>query len=272
MSANLPIRSLPIDRLLVARDAYIRAYTTLEEQIREADKLAAEFNIDRPEFGLIGHHWSYQAGRDNQFLEAAKVEVDRRFWQKLFELSGLFAVMSTERKSKLQNQLYMRAPEALQRKSEAMPPLTEENISATFDGLQAAAPGMFDEAVEACFRQMSWCWKSNRPCLFGKRFIVSRYCYRSSDERALADLERVLHLLAGDPIPDQTTGFYNLMRMRNRPPEGELVAVPGSKRSLFSLRMYSKSFHVYITDEELRAKLNRIISKKYPNALPPGKG
>lgn len=64
------------------------------------------------------------------------------------------------------------------------------------------------------FKGLSWNYKSNSPCKFGKKIIIDglvRYdrwgFHMSSGYRRnqLVDLERMLHLLDGKPVPDNRT-------------------------------------------------------------------
>ena len=61
------------------------------------------------------------------------------------------------------------------------------------------------------FKNLSWNYKSNNPCKFGKKIIINslvkydKWGYSLSwgwQRDRLADLERVLMLLNGKPIPD----------------------------------------------------------------------
>ncbi|WP_334413365.1 DUF4942 domain-containing protein, partial [Escherichia coli] len=61
------------------------------------------------------------------------------------------------------------------------------------------------------FRGLSWNYKTNCPCKFGSKIIVNNlvrwdrwgfHLNNGPQADRLADLERMLHLFSGKPIPD----------------------------------------------------------------------
>ncbi len=70
---------------------------------------------------------------------------------------------------------------------------------------------VFERGIINVFKGLSWDYKTNNPCYFGKKIIVNnlvkhgRWGYSLNwgwRRDQLADLERMLYLLDGKPIPD----------------------------------------------------------------------
>ncbi len=70
---------------------------------------------------------------------------------------------------------------------------------------------MFERGVINVFKELSWDYKTNSPCKFGSKIIVNNlvrwdqwgfHLISGMQADRLADLERMLHLLSGKPIPD----------------------------------------------------------------------
>lgn len=54
-----------------------------------------------------------------------------------------------------------------------LPAISEENILSTFWQLQHSKAAVFERGIIKVFKGLSWDYKSNNPCSFGKRIIVS---------------------------------------------------------------------------------------------------
>jgi hypothetical protein len=70
---------------------------------------------------------------------------------------------------------------------------------------------VFERGVINVFKSLSWGYKSNSPCRFGKKIIInglvnhSQWGFRlnwGKRRDQLADLERMLNLLDGKPVPE----------------------------------------------------------------------
>ncbi len=80
----------------------------------------------------------------------------------------------------------------------------------------------------------------------------------------LADLERMLHLFSGKPIPDNRENIT--IRL-----DDHIHSVQGKacyEDEMFSIRYFKKgSAHITFRKPELVDRLNDIIAKYYPNVL-----
>lgn len=92
-----------------------------------------------------------------------------------------------------------------------IPTISESNILSTFEQLHLNKGEVFERGVINVFKGLSWDYKTNSPCSFGKKIIINnlvthnrwRFSLNWGWRRdQLADLERMLFLLDGKPIPD----------------------------------------------------------------------
>lgn len=92
-----------------------------------------------------------------------------------------------------------------------IPAVSEANILNTFEQLYQSKDEVFERGVINVFKSLSRDFKTNNPCQFGSKIIVNglvkcdRWGYSlnwSWQRDRLADLERMLMLLDGKPVPD----------------------------------------------------------------------
>ena len=121
---------------------------------------------------------------------------------------------------------------------------------------------------------LSWDFKSNSPCKFGKKIIVTGLvkCDRWGfglnwgwQRDRLADLERMLMLLDGKPVPDNRADVTRRL-------SDHIHANRHSNRyedEMFAIKYFQKgTAHIIFKRPELVDKLNDIIARHYPGALP----
>ncbi|ELN3633791.1 DUF4942 domain-containing protein, partial [Escherichia coli] len=81
----------------------------------------------------------------------------------------------------------------------------------------------------------------------------------------LADLERMLHLFSGKPIPDNRENITFRL-------DDHIQSVQGKacyEDEMFSIRYFKKgSAHIKFKNQELVDRLNDIIARHYPSVLP----
>lgn len=92
-----------------------------------------------------------------------------------------------------------------------LPAITEANILSTFEQLHLNKMDVFERGIINVFKGLSWDYKTNSPCSFGKKIIINNLVSHNRwgfslnwgwRRDQLADLERMLFLLDGKPIPD----------------------------------------------------------------------
>ena len=125
---------------------------------------------------------------------------------------------------------------------------------------------MFDRGVVTCFRKLSWDYKTNEPCKFGKKIIMRLFQWNHAiSDRcdSLDDLVRVFHCLDSKPEPDHRQGI-------GRQLHGEANRLMRLETDYLVIRWFANgNGHITFTRLDLIEKLNQIIAKHHPNALPP---
>ena len=144
-----------------------------------------------------------------------------------------------------------------------IPEISEANILSTFEQLHHSKADVFERGIINVFKGLSWDYKTNSPCQFGKKIIVNGLVDHNRWEQ-LADLERMLFLLDGKPIPDNRGDISNRLmeHIRDNP------AKDVYEDEFFSIRYFQKgTAHLTFKRPELVEKMNDIISKYYPRML-----
>lgn len=129
------------------------------------------------------------------------------------------------------------------------------------------------------FKGLSWDFKTNSPCKFGVKIIVTglvkydRWGYGLNwgwQRDRLADLERMLMLLDGKPIPDNRADVTRRL--------GDHISIQKIKSVAyedndFTIKYFQKgTAHITIKRPELVDKLNDIIARHYSEMLPSKSG
>ena len=190
--------------------------------------------------------------------------LDRGIWRDLMKRSGMLSIMDAQARDQWYNSL----------EKEDIPAISEENILSTFEQLHQSKDDVFERGVINVFKSLSWDFKTNSPCHFGKKIIVTGLvkCDRWGfglnwgwQRDRLADLERMLMILDGKPIPDNRADVTR--RLGNHIHENR-----HSNRyedEMFVTKYFQKgTAHITFKRPELVDKLNDIIAKYYPGMLP----
>lgn len=157
---------------------------------------------------------------------------------------------------------------------EDIPAISEANIISTFEQLYQSKGAVFERGVINVFKGLSWDYKSNNPCKFGKKIIVTGLvkCNKWGfglnwgwQRDRLADLERMLMLLDGKPVPDNRTDVT--CRLSDHILENRHSNY--YEDEMFAIKYFQKgTAHISFKRSELVDKLNDIIARHYPRALP----
>jgi hypothetical protein len=189
--------------------------------------------------------------------------LDRGIWQDLMKRSGMLSIMDAQARDQWYNSL----------EKEDIPAISEENILSTFEQLHQSKDDLFERGVINVFKSLSWNFKTNSPCQFGKKIIVTglvkcdRWGFSLNwgwQRDRLADLERMLMLLDGKPIPDNRADVTRRLgdhihenRHSNR-----------YEDEMFAIKYFQKgTAHITFKRPELVDRLNDIIAKYCPEVL-----
>ena len=133
---------------------------------------------------------------------------------------------------------------------------------------------VFERGVINVFRGLSWNYKTNSPCKFGSKIIVNNlvrgdrwglHLITGQQADRLADLERMLYLFSGKPIPDNRENIIIRLDDHIRSVQGKACY----EDEMFNIRYFKKgSAHITFRKPELVDRLNDIIARHYSEMLP----
>lgn len=260
------ICSTSIERIVTGRNAALEQIRTVTERIAEISTLTSSIG------GKTALDWAmkqdFRCGcwlmeKPEAAMKAITRNLDRSIWQDLMKKSGMLSLMDAQAREQWYNSL----------EKDDIPALSEANILSTFEQLHQSKGEVFERGVINVFKGLSWDFKSNSPCKFGKKIIVTglvkhdRWGFglnRGWQRDRLADLERMLMLLDGKPVPDNRAdvtcrlgGHIHENRHSNR-----------YEDEMFAIKYFQKgTAHITFRRPELVDKLNDIIARHYPGAL-----
>ncbi|CAI0697627.1 TPA: DUF4942 domain-containing protein [Serratia fonticola] len=261
------ICSTSIERIVTGRNA---AQAQIEALIHQLEDISA---ITNSIGGGIARDWAmrqeFRCGcwlmeKAETAMPVITRNLDRYIWQDLMKKSGMLSVMDAQARDQWYRNL----------ESKDLPAISEESIYSTFEQLHRDKGEVFERGVINVFKSLSWHYKTNSPCRFGKKVIVTNlvsynqwgftlnHSYRRDQ---LADLERMLHLLDGKPLPDNrsdlTTRLYE--HIRANPQMAKVY-----EDEYFSIKYFMKgSAHLTFRKQGLVEKMNDIVAKHFPGML-----
>ncbi|ECG8599699.1 DUF4942 domain-containing protein [Salmonella enterica subsp. salamae] len=189
--------------------------------------------------------------------------IDRSIWRDLMLKSGMLTLMDAEARSQWAKNL----------EEGDLPAISETNILSTFEQLHHNKQDVFERGIINVFKGLSWDYKTNNPCGFGKRIIVNglvkhdKWGYSLNwgwRRDQLADLERMLYLLDGKTIPDNRhdVSIRFMDFVRDNPHQQTF------EDELFTIRYFQKgSGHITFKRLDLVEKMNDIVAKHFPGML-----
>lgn len=258
------VPSVSIENMLRQREAVSSRFTEALRLMEEAKEICQAAHLGIPDVRL-----SSSGGRDRHGSDmggAALLQaIDSPAWAYLLSESGLRSFMDAKARKEWDEQIH----------SGNVPPLTRENVEATFALMYATRGDMFERGVISIFRHLSWCYRTNQPFAFGKRIILTHLltCYgprklnhsylNHNTANELDDLMRVFMVLDGKPEADHRRGLYSQLS----------AAVQEScntwANEYISIKLFLKGTgHVLFLRPDLVDRMNGILAKHYPGALP----
>lgn len=261
------VQSLSIDNLINQRESVRLSLENARASLASADQIinaiTAQYANSRLYGGVgqlacsRGHSHELRLIRPEGVAEAMQ-QFDATAWQHLMHASGLRSLMDSTAREK-----WDKAIAACE-----TPALTRANIEATFVQLHGSRGDMFERGVIECFRRLSWRYKTNLPQKFGKRIVVAHLTGYHAHARTneMDDLMRVMHILDGKPEADHRNGIYALLSDSGAFYNGRAGEV---SNDYLRIKFYlNHNGHVEFKRPDLAEKMNLIIAKHYPGALP----
>ncbi|ENI4430597.1 DUF4942 domain-containing protein [Klebsiella variicola] len=260
------ICSTSIERIVTGRNA---ALTRIESLIRELDDISI---LTRDIGGGTAQEWGMREGhrydcwfteKTDKAMKAIIRNIDRRIWCDLMNKSGMQSLKDAQARDEWHKSL----------EKDDIPAISEDNILSTFEQLHKSKGEVFERGVINVFKGLSWDYKTNNPCYFGKKIIVNnlvkydKWGYSLSwglRRDQLAYLERMLFLLDGKTIPDNRHDVtIRLMDFIRDNPRQQVFG-----DDLFTIRFFQKgSGHITFKRMDLVEKMNDIIANHYPGML-----
>lgn len=211
-----------------------------------------------------GHQYdSWLTETSEKAMPTITRNVDRSIWRDLMLKSGMLALMDAQARDQWHKNL----------EEGDLPAISEANILSTFKQLHLNKREVFERGIINVFKGLSWDYKTNSPCCFGKKIIINNLVTHNRwgfslnwgwRRDQLADLERMLFLLDGKPIPDNRDDISTRLmeHIRDNPATGTY------EDAFFSIRYFQKgTAHLTFKRPELIECMNDIIAKHYPSIL-----
>lgn len=274
---NELICSTSIERVVSGRDAALLQIEQLIQQLDAISRLTSEVG------GGTAEDWAMKAGHrydswmteqvdnvsasnlgvDNKAMPAITRNIDCSIWRDLMLKSGMMALMDAQARDQWHKNL----------EEGDLPAISEANILSTFEQLHLNKMDVFERGIINVFKGLSWDYKTNSPCSFGKKIIINNLVTHNRwgfslnwgwRRDQLADLERMLFLLDGKAIPDNRGDVSINLMNHIRDNSGKDVY----DETYFSIRYFQKvTAHLTFKRPELVEKMNDIIAKHYPGML-----
>lgn len=260
------ICSTSIERIVTGRNAALAQIEVLMQQLDDVSMLTRSIG------GKTALDWAmkqdFRCGcwlmeKPEAAMKAITRNLDRSIWRDLMKKSGMLSLMDAQAREQWYNSL----------EKDDIPAVSEANILSTFEQLHQSKGEVFERGVINVFKGLSWDFKTNSPCKFGAKIIVTglvkfdRWGFGLNwgwQRDRLADLERMLMLLDGKPVPDNRADVTRRLsdhihenRHSNR-----------YEDEIFVIKYFQKgTAHIVFKRPELVDKLNNIIARHYPEAL-----
>ncbi|AHE68551.1 restriction methylase [Enterobacter ludwigii] len=260
------ICSTSIERIVTGRNAALSLTEILIHQLSDISTLTLSIG------GKTALDWAmkqdFRCGcwlmeKPEAAMKAITRNLDRGIWRDLMKRSGMLSLMDAAARDQWYNSL----------EKDDIPAVSEANILSTFEQLHLNKGEVFERGVINVFRGLSWDFKTNSPSKFGTKIIVSGLvkCDRWGfglnwgwQRDRLADLERMLMLLDGKPVPDNRADVTR--RLGDHIHENRHDT--RYEDEMFAIKYFQKgTAHITFKRPELVDKLNDIIARHYPGAL-----
>lgn len=260
------ICSTSIERIVTGRNAALSLTEILIHQLKDISALTDSIGGGKAnEWGVRQYRYDcWLMEKPETAMKAITRNIDRGIWRDLMKKSGMLSLMDAAARDEWYNSL----------EKDDIPAISEANILSTFEQLHQNKGEVFERGVINVFKGLSWSYKTNSPCKFGSKIIVNGlvtydrwgFCLSYSWQRdRLTDLERMLHLLDGKPIPDNRA---DIARHLDEHISRQKMKAVVYEDDYFTIKYFQKgSAHITMKRPDLVEQLNDIIARHYPGAL-----
>ncbi|PLC61177.1 restriction endonuclease subunit M [Citrobacter sp. L55] len=259
------ICSTSIERIVTGRNVALAQIEALIQQLDDISALTSSVGAGKSnEWGVRQYRYDcWLMDKPETAIKAITRNIDRSIWKDLMNKSGMLALMDAQAREEWYNSL----------EKDDIPAVSEENILSTFEQLHQSKAEVFERGIINVFKGLSWDYKSNSPCKFGKKIIVTglvkhdRWGFGLNwgwQRDRLADLERMLMIFDEKPVPDNRADVTH--RLSDHIHENRHSNC--YEDEMFAIKYFQKgTAHISFKRPELVDKLNDIIAKHYPGML-----
>lgn len=263
---NELILSTSIERVVTGRDTALKQIEQLIQQLDAISGLTSEIGGGTAQDWAMkpGHRYdSWLTEKADKAMPAVTRNIDSSIWRDLMLKSGIMALMDAQARDQWHKNL----------EEGDLPAISEANILSTFEQLHLNKMEVFERGIINVFKGLSWDYKTNSPCSFGKKIIINNLVSHNRwgfslnwgwRRDQLADLERMLFLLSGKSIPDNRSDITTRLMAHIRDnPDKDVY-----EDEFFRIRYFQKgTAHLTFKRLDLVERMNDIIAKHYPGML-----
>ncbi|EKK5435664.1 DUF4942 domain-containing protein [Enterobacter hormaechei] len=263
---NELILSTSIERVVTGRDTALKQIEQLIQQLDAISGLTSEIGGGTAQDWAMkpGHRYdSWLTEKADKAMPAVTRNIDSSIWRDLMLKSGIMALMDAQARDQWHKNL----------EEGDLPAISEANILSTFEQLHLNKMEVFERGIVNVFKGLSWDYKTNSPCSFGKKIIINNLVSHNRwgfslnwgwRRDQLADLERMLFLLSGKSIPDNRSDITTRLMAHIRDnPDKDVY-----EDEFFRIRYFQKgTAHLTFKRLDLVERMNDIIAKHYPGML-----
>ena len=269
------VPSLNLDTFLASHKTVLELVSQATDLLTQAQQLTDSIGLERA-MESLGPNASRVCSHQANLLRPEGLDNFKKFlnalaWDRILKETGIRTFMDSKSRSTWDEQIsHCDVPE-----------LTLEVIHQNVKQWLDNRPDMMEAGVLEVFNKLSYDYKTNSPRMFGKRLIVdhfsTKWVHRNNGRQEtslyfeqeacnkLDDLVRVLSVLDGKPEPDHRRGILQLTNEKYK--KGHTMSL---ETEYLSLKWYLKgTVHVTFLRLDLITRMNGILNKHHPNALPP---
>ena len=159
------ICSTSIERIVTGRNAALGLTEILIHQLNDISALTDSIGGGKAnEWGVRQYRYDcWLMEKPETAMKAISRNIDRGIWKDLMKKSGMLSLMDAQARDEWYKNL----------EGEDIPAVSEANILSTFEQLHQSKGEVFERGVINVFKGLSWNYKTNSPCKFGTKIIVT---------------------------------------------------------------------------------------------------
>ena len=229
-------------------------------QIETVSKILAE-NSDAFGYFVTGNVRDSHVPSSFGDLKGALKALNTSYWRKAVKATGVMELLPAKQREEWENRF----------SKLDVPDFTVDSVYTTIEELLLKRGSFFTDKVDGIFHALSPEHITNTPNGFRTKLIINRVIDTShhspnfSTCRILDDLADVLYTINNVPVDKSGSAYGSLNSLVDTKSWGEWAQMSGG---FYKIKIHKAgTAHIQI-DEESAVKLNRILSSKYPNAIP----